>query len=82
MESPFSDGTGKKNFQRRTVTEFHCDGKILPFIQVQTSFHLESIKLENGYNSEENEELWDLEFFFLKLLKTFFFPQGLNCFLF
>lgn len=60
MESPFSDGTGKTNLQRKTLNEFHCSGKILPFIQVQTRFQLESIKLENGYNSEEGEELWDV----------------------
>lgn len=34
--------------------------KSFPFIQVQTSSQLESIKLENGYSSEEGEELWDL----------------------
>lgn len=34
--------------------------KSFPFIQVQTSSQMESIKLESGYSSEEGEELWDL----------------------
>lgn len=50
--------------------------KSFPFIQIQTSFQLESIKLENGYSSEEGEELCGLQFSFLKLLKTFFPPEN------
>lgn len=34
--------------------------KSFPFIQVQTSSRMESIKLESRYSSEEGEELFDL----------------------
>lgn len=53
-------GQDKQIFSGELWLNFTAIVKSFPFIQIQTSFQLESIKLKNGYSSEEGEKLWGL----------------------